>query len=735
MSRHTFTVTAARGMQPLLEQELRQLGIRHLHLVGGNVRFQGTLEQAYQVCMWSRVALRVLMAIAEIDAANPEQLYQSIKELDWQQHLRADNTLAVDFVSVRSKIHHQQFGAQRVKDAIVDQFREQSGERPSVDLKKPDVRVNVFVRHNRGTVSIDLAGDSLHKRGYRIQQGEAPIKEHLAAAILLSGDWPALANRGWGLLDPMCGSGTFLIEAAMIAANIAPGLLREYFGFLGWQQHDAESWKKVHAEALRRRQAGLGRLPVIMGGDSNAGVVEAARMNIQQAGLADRITVHHQDLLDWSADSAMLPPAGLLVSNPPYGQRLGDRHQLAPVYRAVGNLIESYLPGWRTAIITDTPALGHATELTLFESKPFDNGPIACEVLFYRAPKPVRQSVDKRHAATTLDTPPPAPQSPVITTETLSEQATMFANRLRKNAKHLAKWRRKNQIEAYRLYDADLPDYAVAIDVYGEQVHVQEYAPPADIDPLKASRRLEEVMTVVPSVLDVAADAVALKVRKRQRGQQQYQPQAQLNRFFTVNENGLQFRVNLHDYLDTGLFLDHRDTRQLIAEHSHDKDVLNLFAYTGSVSVYAAAGGARSVTTVDMSNTYLGWAEENMQLNGFEGNQYRYIRTDCMRWLETVVSERQRYDLIFIDPPTFSNSSKMQGVFDVQRDHADLISLAAKLLKPGGEIWFSTNSRHFQLDNDTLRRFSITDYSTRTLPRDFERQPKMHYCWRLQTMQ
>lgn len=729
MSRHTFTVTVARGMQPLLEQELNQLGIKKLHTVGGNVRFTGTLEQAYQVCMWSRVALRVLMAFADIDAVTPERLYESIKALDWQKHLHPENTLAVDFVSVRSKIHHQQFGAQRVKDAIVDQFREASGVRPSVDLKKPDVRVNVFVRHNRGTVSIDLAGDSLHKRGYRVQQGEAPIKEHLAAAILLAGEWQTLSNRGWGLLDPMCGSGTFLIEAAMIAADIAPGLLRDYFGFLGWRQHDAESWKKIHADALRRRQSGLSRLPVITGGDSDANVVAAARLNIQQTGLTEMIEVHHQDLLDWSADSAQLPAAGLLVCNPPYGQRLGDRHQLAPLYRNLGNLVESYLPGWRTAIITDTPELGRMTELTLFESRPFDNGPIACEVLYYRAPKPLRQSesLSENTAKVSTET-----STPAVTEDSLSEQAEMFANRLRKNRKHLGKWLRKNAIEAYRLYDADLPDYAVAIDVYGDQVHVQEYAPPAEIDPLKASRRLEEVMAVVPSVLNVAPSAVALKVRKRQRGQQQYQLQAQLHRIFTVAENGLNFRVNLHDYLDTGLFLDHRTTRELIAERSRDKDVLNLFAYTGSVSVYAAAGGARSLTTVDMSNTYLTWAEENMQINGFESADYRFIRADCLKWLETVVSERQRYDLIFIDPPTFSNSNKMQGVFDVQRDHVTLIKNAAKLLKKGGEIWFSTNFRDFRIDTESLEDFALTDYSARTLPRDFERQPKIHYCWQLQ---
>ena len=735
-SLHKFTVTAARGMLPLLSNELEQLGIQKLKVEAGSIRFTGTLKQAYQVCLWSRVAVRVLMPIAHFGAETPEQLYTGIQTIDWSQHIAAeDATLAIDFNSFRSKIHHNQYGAQKVKDAIVDQLRDKFGQRPSVDLFQPDLRVNVYLKHNQAIVSIDLSGDSLHKRGYRVQQTEAPLKENLAAAILLTAEWPNLARQGWGLLDPMCGSGTFLIEAAMMAADIAPGLNRDYFGFLYWPQHDKSAWQQLKADAERRRLSGLARLPVISGGDEDAKAVTAAQANITAAGLADRIEVTERRLLDWTAVSRQLPPQGLLVCNPPYGSRMGNVHELHFLFESIGNILQENLPAWRSAVITDNASLGKFTGLTLFDQVPFDNGPIACEVLYYRAVKARPQA---------MSTQPKShwPQAEKGQSETEkpanaekaehSEQAQMFANRLQKNFKHLTKWARKQDLDCYRVYDADLPDYAVAIDIYGDKVHVQEYAPPAQIDPLKASQRLDEVMQIVPEILGVAPQDVALKLRQRQRGSNQYEAQAALKQRFVVHENGLQFWVNLTDYLDTGLFLDHRLTRQMVMEKARGKDFLNLFAYTGSVSVYAAAGGAKSSLTVDMSNTYLKWAEDNLQLNRLNGPQHQFIRADVTAWLDTAINDQLLFDLIFVDPPTFSNSSKMADVFDVQRDHVAMLSKIGQLLRVGGEIVFSTNRRDFKLDMPALSRFQITDVSKATLPADFVRNPKIHYCWTLQ---
>jgi 23S rRNA (guanine2445-N2)-methyltransferase / 23S rRNA (guanine2069-N7)-methyltransferase len=741
MTKHKFTVTAARGMLPLLETELKQIGIKQYKTEAGSIRFTGSLKEAYQVCLWSRVAVRVLMPIAHFTAETTDQLYNGIKELAWEEHIDAeDTTLAIDFNSFRSKIHHTQFGAQKVKDAIVDRLRDLSGKRPSVDLHQPDLRVNVYLKHNQAIVSIDLSGESLHKRGYRVSQTNAPIKEHLAAAILLSAEWPKLAREGWALLDPMCGSGTFLIEAALMAADIAPGLQRDYFGFLYWKQHDKAAWQQLKADAERRRLSGLARLPMIMGGDQDKSAVEAAQANIEAAGLSDRIQVIHRDLQNWATVAQTLPDVGLLVSNPPYGPRIGDAASLHNVYEELGDLVNQHLPAWRTTIITDNAQLGKLTGLTLFDSKPFDNGPIACEVLSYRAPKPLRRDAkpvqqEMAESPSPWDKTPKTKVKPAVSSAVLddvSPQAEMFANRLKKNVRHLAKWARKNQLDCYRVYDADLPDYAVAIDVYGDYVHVQEYAPPADIDPLKASERLDEVMQIIPAVLGVKEDKVALKLRQKQRGSNQYESQAALRQRFEVRENDLRFWINLTDYLDTGLFLDHRITRQMLAENSRNKAFLNLFAYTGSATVYAAAGGAKTTTTVDMSNTYLGWARDNMQLNNFVGEQHQFIRADVLAWLNEPATQDLRFDLIFVDPPTFSNSNKMEGVFDIQRDYSDMLHKVAGLLNPGGEIFFSTNRRDFKLDVSTLQGLEIKDISKATLPTDFERNSKIHYCWRIQ---
>lgn len=725
---HKFTVTAARGMLPLLAKELVEMGIKETKQEQGNIRFSGSLEDAYRVCLWSRVAIRVLMPIAHFSATTTDELYQGIYNLPWEDHIDAEgSTIAVDFNSFRSKIHHTQYGAQRVKDGIVDRFREQTGERPSVDLFQPDLRINVYLKNNQAIVSIDLSGESLHKRGYRVQNTPAPLKEHLAAAILLSAEWPRLAKQGWGLIDPMCGSGTFLIEAAMMAADIAPGSVRDYFGFSYWKQHDKAAWTRLKAEAERRRHSGLARLPHITGGDADLKAVEATRANIAEISLSDRISVEQRDLLDWPSQAKSLPVSGMVVCNPPYGERMGNVSELHHLYESLGNIVSESFPAWRTTLITDNEKLGKFTGLTLFEQFPFDNGPIACQVLCYRAPRPV--SVRSQREEPVIQEIEQEDDAPHQANYEPSEHAVMFANRLRKNFKHLSKWAKKNDTQCYRIYDADLPEYAVAVDLYGDYVHVQEYAPPKSIEADKALQRLNDVMEAIPHVLSVPATHVVLKLRQKQRGTQQYESHGSQKQRIKVTESGLSFWINLTDYLDTGLFLDHRITRQMIAERAAGKDFLNLFSYTGSATVYAAAGNAKSTTTVDMSNTYLEWAQDNMALNSFMGEQHQFIRANCLEWLQTAQQETARYGLIFLDPPTFSNSSRMEGVFDIQRDHVSLINMTANLLTEGGVLLFSTNRRDFKMDNEALDNLQIKEISRASLPLDFERNPKIHYCW------
>ena len=310
----------------------------------------------------------------------------------------------------------------------------------------------------------------------------------------------------------------------------------------------------------------------------------------------------------------------------------------------------------------------------------------------------------------------------------------MLANRLRKNLKHLSKWLKRENIDCYRLYDADIPEYALAIDIYQVcfpsaqiYIHVQEYEAPKKIDTNKAQQRLQQALEIIKDIFQVRSEQIFVKVRKQQKGKAQYEKLATEKAFYQVQENGNRFWVNFSDYLDTGLFLDHRLTRNMLTELAADKDFLNLFAYTGSGTVHAARGQAHTTTTVDMSKTYLDWAKCNMELNGYTGEIHQFIQTDVIGWLKK--NHSKRYGLIFLDPPSFSTSKRMQSTFDIQRDHVDLIQHTCKLLRPDGKLIFSNNLRHFKMDLKALSEFKIKNISRQTLPKDFERNPRIHNCW------
>jgi 23S rRNA (guanine2445-N2)-methyltransferase / 23S rRNA (guanine2069-N7)-methyltransferase len=285
------------------------------------------------------------------------------------------------------------------------------------------------------------------------------------------------------------------------------------------------------------------------------------------------------------------------------------------------------------------------------------------------------------------------------------------------------------------VYDADMPEYAFAIDLYGREsrhVYVQEYAPPKSVNQESARERRREALAVLPEVLGVPLPQVHTRVRKPQKGADQYEKRESAAERHAVQEGGLKFWVNFRDYLDTGLFLDHRIVRGMLRAWAKDADFLNLFCYTGSATVYAAAGGARSTTGVDLSNTYLDWAHENLLLNGFRGDNHELYRADCLAWLEEQEPRGARFDLIFLDPPTFSNSKRMEGVLDVQRDHVGMIRRSLKLLRPAGRLVFSTNYTRFKLDQGGLEDLAIEDISAATVPKDFERHARIHKCFVVQ---
>lgn len=703
-----YFASCPKGLEYLLKDEIASLGASDVHETLAGVHFSGDMETAYRACLWSRLASRVLLPLAEFDAATDQALYDGVQSIDWSSHLAAHGTLAVDANTAVSQLTHSQFIGQRVKDAVVDQFRQRDGTRPGVDTDEPDVRINLRLRRDRATLSLDLAGAPLHRRGWRELQGEAPLKENLAVAMLLRAGWPAMYASGGALLDPMCGSGTLLIEGAWMAADVAPGLHREYFGLLGWQQHDIALWKRLLDEARERAEAGLRALrSCFFGSDSDPHMVQAAKRNAQQAGVAGFFTLDRQDA------QHVTPPAGmthgLVITNPPYGERLGERVQMPALYRSLGETLRARFTGWRAAVLAGDAELGQAMPLRAEKKYALFNGALETVLLIFelheqvsRAPKP------------------------------LSEHAQMLKNRLEKNLRHLRKRLTREGISAWRAYDQDLPDYAAAIDVYESTqqtwLHVQEYRAPAQIPVEVARSRLREIVRVAGEVFEVPRERIAVKTRERGKGGSKYGQFDQRGDFVQVQEGGLEFLVNLFDYLDTGLFLDHRLVRQRLRELASGRRFLNLFAYTAAASVHAAAGGASETTSVDLSATYLEWASRNLALNGFTGEHHRLVQADALVFLKR---EKERYGLIYVDPPTFSNSKRAED-FDVQRDHVALLQACGDRLIGEGVIVFSNNFRRFELDHAALEpRFTIETWGAASIPFDFERRANIHGCWLL----
>ncbi len=720
----TLFATCPKGLEYLLRDELRALGADDAREALAGVHFSGTLALAYRACLWSRLASRILLRLAEFDAADADALYAGVQGIDWSQHLALEGTFAVDAVSGASQLRHTQYIALRTKDAIVDQFRERCGERPGVDVGRPSIRLNVRLHRDRASVSLDLAGMPLHRRGWRHGQGEAPLKENLACAMLLRADWPAIHATGGALVDPMCGAGTLLIEGALMAADVAPGLKRDYYGFLGWRQHDAGLWERLLAEARVRADAGLrGLKPVFFGYDHAPDVLNEAKRNAQMAGVAGFLHLARQSAEHLQRPGGCDQP-GLVISNPPYGERLGQRAALGELYHAFGARLREGFSGWRAAVIVSDEELGRLLGLRADKRYALYNGALECKLLTFdlgaaRAP---REYVARP----------------------LSEAAQAVANRIGKNHRHLRKRFEREGISCYRIYDADMPEYAAAIDVYlavGRDddaggiadtfpqawLHVQEYAPPKEIPEQVARDRLRDLVQAAGHALEVPRERIAVKTRYRAKGGSKYGRFDQRNEFLLVEEGGLELRVNLHDYLDTGLFLDHRPVRARIRELARGKRFLNLFCYTATASVHAAAGGAHSTTSVDLSSTYLEWAARNFTLNGFVGARHQLVQADTLEWLRHA---QGRYDLIFVDPPTFSNSKRADD-FDVQRDHAALLTLCGERLAPDGLILFSNNSRRFTLDPAIGERFEVRDITPATIPFDFARNPRIHRCYEL----
>lgn len=723
-------VTCPLGVQYVLEKELLDLGLFDTKAVPAGVSAHGSLESVYRALLWSSTANRVLLVLHEEAVDTPDDIYLAASKVPWGSHFSSDKRFAVSFSGTNRFIKNSTFGAMRVKDAIADYFRDTQGVRPDVDRRDPDIQVAARLAKGRLSLSIDLSGESLHKRGYRSETGEAPLKENLACAVLKLSGWPSEFESDSSLVDPMCGSGTFLIEAAQLATDFAPGLRRLRWGFDHWSKHQSKLWEGLLDEANGRYQEGLSNFKgKLIGFDQDSKVVRKAWRNIQDAGFEGLIHVEKKAVEAFELPESVKP--GLVVTNPPYGDRLGEKASLTQLYSELGAAFEKECTGWKAAVFTGEIEFGKAIGWRSHKQYKLFNGAIESVLLKFNL------DTDRRLASSWLD-PERMLESPKNWKIRQPERARMFENRVQKNLKQLSKWAKKQAITCFRIYDADIPEFAVAVDQYEDLsglrwLHVQEYAAPSSIDEKLALERLSEALSVLKSLNECDGERVVLKTRRIQKGAQQYNKVAERHESFNVSEADARFEINLHDYLDTGLFLDHRPLRRWIRANAQGKTCLNLFCYTSSLSVAAALAGGERVDSIDMSNTYLDWSKRNFETNGLDTSSHGFIHADCVKWLEQE-EKLPRYDLIFLDPPSFSNSKRMEGVLDVQRDHASMIEHCMGLLTPGGVLVFSNNLRKFKLDATLSERYSIQNWHRESLDKDFERNSKIHQCWMIQAM-
>lgn len=714
-----FFATCPKGLENLLFRELVDLNASSVKETVSGVSFSGNMELAMRVCLYSRFASRIIMNLNTFRCDDDTDLYLGAKGIGYERYFDSDKTIAVSFNGTNRHIRNTQYGALRVKDAVCDRFVECKLERPDVQKNNPDIHIIATLKKGELAVGIDLSGSAQFWREYHRTTGAAPLKENLAAAMVVRSGF----NGSQNFIDPMCGSGTLLLEAALLATDTAPGLARSSYGFMNLKDYDENQWQEIYNEALERSNQGKRKAQElgvkIFGFDADSAVVQRARDNIEHAGFSELVSVEHCLL-----DNLTNPCQGVnelpcvVVTNPPYGERMGNFNELILLYTTLGHKLKTLFKGGRAAVISTSQELLSCLRLSLDKSYRLFNGALECQLRVF--------NLDHESG----EQAPQADANQVLV-------AVDFSNRLTKNLKNLEKWANREKISAYRIYDADLPDYNAAIDRYNQYYIIQEYQAPSSIKAHVAQKRLLDMIAATIKVTGAIGDDVIVKSREKQKGESQYAKRDDaLGHYIEIYEQDVVFKVNLQDYLDTGLFLDARPIRRLIRSMSAGKDFLNLFAYTCSASVMAALGGAKSTTSVDMSRTYLDWGKDNFKINGFDLDGYNatgnhhFTQDDCLSYLSR--DHGKTYDLIYIDPPTFSNSKRMEKSFDVQRDHLLMLGNLTRHLNDGGVVIFCTNKRNFKLDDGVAQYgFTVENITPKTFDPDFKRDQQLHTCFKL----
>ena len=708
--------TCAFGLEAIVKRELKQLGYDPRTLHPGRIQFSGDFQAICRANLFLRCAERILICLGRFEANDFGELFDQTNALPWHEWISKDGAFPVKGKSVKSQLSSVPACQRMVKKAIVNKLLA-AHQLSTLPETGPSYAVEVALLDNVATLSIDTTGSGLHKRGYRPSTGPAPLRETLAAALVKLSFW----KPDRPLIDPFCGTGTIPIEAAMIGRRIAPGLKRSFVSE-SWPMVSRDVWKAARDEAQDQILPKLEER--ILGTDASWRDLKLARNHAAAAGVEEDI--HFQQIK--FEDLTSKRKYGCTICNPPYGRRIGDRQEVLPLYQTFP-LVLRRLPTWSHFVLTSLVDFERVVGQQADRRRKLYNGRIECQYYQFHGPDPTGPSTGH---PTEMDQPkkPKSALQPVFggVDQTAMRQATEFRNRLTKRARHLRRWPGRG-ITCYRLYERDVPEVPLVVDRYEDNLHIAEFARPHERTVAQHADWLDLMVKTAAEVTDVDLANVHMKYHDRQRGRSQYERSSSEGRTLVVNEGGLKFRVNLSDYLDTGLFLDHRQTRELVRNSAGNCRFLNLFGYTGSFTAYAIAGGANSSVTVDSSNTYLKWAEENLRLNNLMGPKQRFVRSDAIDYLQGLPGDSQ-FDLAVVDPPTFSNSKDHQRDWEVQRDHVSLLHAVKRRMSPQGVIFFSTNFRRFKLADTELAGLQIREITKQTIPPDFRNQ-RIHRCWKM----
>lgn len=865
---YEFFATCPRGFEQLLARELASLQLDRIRPLSGRVSFFATVFDGYRACLCSRIASRVICVIARVDASCAEELYQHVSAIRWEDHITQYTRIAVSAHGTNTKLTNTQFVALKTKDAIVDTCLAHTGWRPEIDVHTPNLTIDVHLSQNRATIGIDFSGSALCIRGYERKlaaprpqaAGKSSVRGGLsgrgflaanpfgkhksaasspslrsdyACALLSYARWFAACRHPHPTLVVLSTSHKELIvEAVAQALGVAPGKQRMHWGFEGWKQHNAQSWKRALAqsethERTQQEQVGCVHVQVLTIDAAHTMRTDALIAALRSYG----VNPDYVDIRSAPLDAGAQPAKGMAQKTATGTRTDGAAaDEQEPCYIADVTAAHVYndaaccqaLVQLRSFIAyvdaqTQTLTQIHVQKPAQTQPQTDATGPALAQP---QLQEELQEQLKTQAAAVVYapadllallrETHYPMQQAPLLTQKgrdsmtcaqlkgnahtqaqvvlagdftngekrsysVLDEGAQQFADRLKKMYKQRRAAAQAQDVSCYRIYDCDLPDFALSIDMYAEDADyvrefgrghhepaqflmIDEYAAPREIDANKAKRRLYDAIQLASFICNVPYTRIYVNKRTRSKGGSQYSEQAQslktapkarmnssddrdgrgaLTRIpagaHLIDEGGLCFEVNFTERHDCGIFLDLRDIRSEIretAKQTHgSKRFLNLFAYTGTSTCYAADGGAKFTTTVDMSAPSLAWARRNMARNGFTGSEHEFVQADVLEWVQDMRHSANRWDLILCDVPTFSNSSRMKrSSWDVQRDHAELIITLSRLLTKNGKAIFSCNLRTFTLDADTLAkaRVHVEPLGSASVPFDFARSKHVH---------